>query len=647
MNSRFWQVRQKIKEELAIWRIGAMPGILVICLVIVARITGNLQFLELAALDNFLRLRPTETVDEKILIVGIDENDINNVLRNYPISDRQLAELIEKIEAYNPAVIGLDIVRDLPVPLGDAKGYASLVQFFREYQIIGVDKALPDNLGNIIKPPPALPAERVGFADAVLDRDNNLRRSLLSASNYRGEYRESFTLKLAKVYLSKRGYKLKNVLGDEWAIAFNNKKLPRLQSNSGGYVAVDNRGNQILLNYRSNKNPFRIVSLQELKNGDVPSDWIRDRIVLIGITALSAKDIINASGIDRRVVYGVEIQAHAISQIISFILEDRPLIETWADGWEYVWIILWGLIGISLGRFLRSQLIFIGLGITGIILIGVCYGALLLGWWIPVVPSLLVLSINAAGLTASLFYRYQQELEYLKLRSQDRQKSIERIFDAIHAQPLQTLSKLSSNLKQLNSIIPEDRDILVTQSEQLNRELRSLRDSISRETISSENIIFINEFKIDLQNPVKDILYQSYDAAMSRDLPCFATLKVRIPSFNDIGDRRLSIEQKGELCRFLEETLNNVGKYARGVTRIKVSCGQEQGQNFIRVEDNGIGINPSFTSDRTRRNGGWGTGQAEKLARQLGGKFRRYPHPSKGTICELSWFVTKSWFWFF
>lgn len=55
----------------------------------VARMTGSLQVLEWMAFDQVLRLRPVESIESKILIVGIDENDIKTV-GQYPIPDRTL-----------------------------------------------------------------------------------------------------------------------------------------------------------------------------------------------------------------------------------------------------------------------------------------------------------------------------------------------------------------------------------------------------------------------------------------------------------------------------------------------------------------------------------------------------------------------------
>ena len=75
-----------IRQEIAIWRAGAMPGIVVIALVIMARAIGGLEFLELTALDTFLRWRSPEPVDEEILIVGINERDIAS-LPSYPVSE--------------------------------------------------------------------------------------------------------------------------------------------------------------------------------------------------------------------------------------------------------------------------------------------------------------------------------------------------------------------------------------------------------------------------------------------------------------------------------------------------------------------------------------------------------------------------------
>ena len=76
MQPELWK---KFKAELYIWRVGAFPGFVIILVMIIARYIGAIQFLELLAFDTFLLLRPQEKVDERILIVGINEKDISDV----------------------------------------------------------------------------------------------------------------------------------------------------------------------------------------------------------------------------------------------------------------------------------------------------------------------------------------------------------------------------------------------------------------------------------------------------------------------------------------------------------------------------------------------------------------------------------------
>ncbi len=53
----------KFKQGITIWSVGVLPGIAVIGLVILVRLTGSLQSIEWVTLDSFLRLRPSEPID--------------------------------------------------------------------------------------------------------------------------------------------------------------------------------------------------------------------------------------------------------------------------------------------------------------------------------------------------------------------------------------------------------------------------------------------------------------------------------------------------------------------------------------------------------------------------------------------------------
>ncbi|OUL21290.1 histidine kinase [Nostoc sp. RF31YmG] len=619
---------KRITSELAIWRVGVLPGIVVLCLVIIARLTGSMQSLEWLVFDTFLRLRLAENIDERILIVGINEDDIHRV--GYPVPDKEMAELLRKLQAYAPKVIGLDIVRDIPVE----PGHSELENIFKNSNnLIGIEKVLPET----VKPPPDLPAEQVGFVDQIPDADGKLRRSLLRITTPKG-YKFALCVLLAEAYLAPKGINLEHGTGDREVIKFGNTELPRVFSNSGGYVRTDAGGFQILFNFRSGGERFRTITLEDVKAGKVPPDWIRDRIVIIGMTAPSAKDFTTTSAIPSAKfappgqVYGVEIHAHAVSQIISAVLNSRPFLNTWPDEWEYIWIVTWGFLGIANARLTKFPLInLLAISLVSFILVLVSYLLLTWGWWIPITPAIIIYTLNALGLTA--LYQYEQAL---RSGITARHSMMELTFETIHNGPLQTLAKALKLVRDHN--LPTDKLLSEVQKEleKLNQDLRGIYEFLQREPINQDSSLYLGKgLVINLQDPVHEILYQVYSYTLERDFPCFKTLRVKIRTFEPIDERYLSIEHKRGLCRFLEEALCNVGKHATGVTRLEVTCSLFEGWQTLSIVDDALAI--SLYRE------GRGTQQFRNLARQLKGKFRRVSLYPRGTLCELSWPVPKFW----
>jgi adenylate cyclase len=103
----------KLKGWLWEWRGVLVAAPSAATIVILLRLLSVLQPIEWSALDQFLRWRPEERPDDRIVIVGIDETDINR-LNQWPATDAELADLLVVIRDQEPAAIGLDIVRDRP-----------------------------------------------------------------------------------------------------------------------------------------------------------------------------------------------------------------------------------------------------------------------------------------------------------------------------------------------------------------------------------------------------------------------------------------------------------------------------------------------------------------------------------------------------
>ncbi|WP_246564390.1 CHASE2 domain-containing protein [Leptothoe spongobia] len=389
-------------------------------LITASRLAGAFQPLEWKALDAFLRSHPQEPTDERILLVSINEETIQSI-GTYPIPDRPLAKVLRTLHSHEPQVIGLDLFRDLPVEPGHDELQATLQDI---PNIIGINKVL-------IPPLPAthtLPPEKIGFVDAIYDQDGWQRRMILGTQTEEG-FRFSLALLLAQSYLEQEQIFLENGQQDPDAMRFGNAELHRVHPNFGGYVNAGAEPGmvQTLLNFRQSDRPFRVVTFQDVLAGNVNPDWVRDRIVLIGVTTPSIKDYTNAAtqsviSPELDFVYGVEIQAHAVSQIISAVLEQRPLLRSWSDPEEYLWIIGWGLVGIAFAGYIRQPLHgLLWVSLSTVTITGISYIMLLTGWWIPWVPAVASLLLNSAGLAA--FYQYDRVIQ-TKIKAQQQTVAI-------------------------------------------------------------------------------------------------------------------------------------------------------------------------------------------------------------------------------
>lgn len=648
MKAAFWE---KIKQRTKVWREVILPAAFLIGLVVLVRLMGFLEVQELMAFDDLMRLRISIPSVPRIVIVGINEADLNSV-GSLPIPDRELAKMLKILQDSQPRVIGLNLFRDLPVN----PGHADLVQAFRDMpNIIGVEVGLncaqTRNLN--VKPPPELPPERVGFADFLVDRDGKLRRSLLASPNCNKQLKYSFPLRLAQTYLAAQEITLKPIKSVSNPIQFGSVKVPRLRSNWGGYIGVDDRGYQSLLNFCAGIKPFKTISLTDILKKNFKPEDIRDRIVIVGMTAASIKDtfitaavkntqvsvISNNENSPNQIIYGVEVHAHATGQIIRAVLDKRPLMKVWAWEWEYLWIILWGVLGVTIGLFLQSPWkTILSIGCASLILVGICYLFLFVGLWIPLIPALLTLS--GAGLITAFFDR---DLRFLV---EQRRLTIEHTYDAVHNGPLQQLAVILRSTGE-GDLSPQQ---LRSQLKELNQDLRSIYESMRQESLTSSDSLYLKGNSIiSLQTPIQELLYQVYDRTLERNFPGFTTIKTYIsPDFQPLEKCNLNLEQKRSLCMFLEEALCNVGKHAIGATRLDVVCTKEQGWYSLRVIDNGVGITPlsNSTIDQLAKRG---TRQAHEIAGQLRGRFRRLILTPQGTTCELTWPESRRWlkrFWY-
>ena len=378
------------------------------------RFWGGFEGAELTAYDDFVRRRPAEPKDDRVVVITISDDDID-ALQQYPIHDGTLADALETLDSYQPRAIGLDISRD--IPHGLSAGRDRLTQVIKKGQSIVTGCLLSTESSPGSPPAPGTPPESAAFADFPIDLDKVVRRVKLVSTPGRYSKRvrtshvcndakadnevPSLSFQLALMFLEGSNIKPDSTASKE--VQFRQTVLRRIDSRFGGYAHADVEDYQMLLNYRGANRLFREISILEVLRKKVDPQLIRDRVILIGYTSEVSKDEFNTpfseTKTGSRTMTGVIVHAQAVSQILSAVLDQRPFIQSWPETGKILWIWGWALAAGTIAFFNRRLMLFLlSMIAVGVGLWGVCYALFLAqGLWIPFVPTLVAATLTACG----------------------------------------------------------------------------------------------------------------------------------------------------------------------------------------------------------------------------------------------------------
>ncbi|MBT9311806.1 sensor histidine kinase [Leptothoe kymatousa] len=654
--------RERVLDRLkiGIWGFG------IIAAVLGARSLGVFQSLEFMVLDQYLAFRNQfliEAPDSTITIVEIDAPYVESApdLDDDTIQAEQLAKVLQKILAAKPSVVGTDIVAENII--GDNK--APLLDVISNNQnLITVERY------DEIDPSPPLEGlsseqieRQVGFNQILIDKDGFVRRALLgfSPTSKPEDFKLSFAFQVVSQYFDNKDQELANGIKDKDTVRLDTVEIPRIPrdnevsglsklANVYGYNSKRIYGIQTLINYRGNVEPFEVITASQLLNSqEYLKELVSDKIVLLSLEDSprkfsSARNKISKSILpDSKIVLmtGVEIQSHTISQMIQGFESRRPFINTSRTA-QYVFIVVFSGLGISCGYF-STRIINSLITLILIVSLGICLSYFVFiaaGLWVPLVATLV--STTANGLiyinyTQSkkrwerLIFQLDSSLEKERHLSKklefERQKTIDHIFDSIHNGPLQTLASLLRKTRDDNIGMP---DICLC-LEDLNREIRYIGDSVKEDAATKTDNLDVSykATKFDLSSPLQELFQDVYDAMLSRELIGFSDLKIKAMSFDPVETDNLSNDIKRKLCRFLEESLGNVGKHAVGATRLTVTGKVKENLYELTISDNG----PGLDTDKVAT--GKGTLIGKEAARLTRGKYTREKNKLKGVCCRL------------
>ncbi|NEP19992.1 MAG: CHASE2 domain-containing protein, partial [Leptolyngbya sp. SIO4C1] len=392
-------------------------------LIVILRLLGLMQSLELSIYDYLLRLRPpTKPVDERLVVIEATHKDLelqreSEIWSNSPSSilDQGLKELLKTLsrEEFRPSIIVLDLYRDFDDPLADTFREVNAHSDLDLYAVCAFPY-LVDGEKIEVKPPDGetIPSTHVGFSNFEFDHDDVLRRHLIAmppspSQECQSQYSLGFIV--ARRYLEKEiGQKITD--DDIWTsnkdLIINGNLFKRIDTFAfGGYQFLDANGVQFLLNYRTPLKKLSDIteegiSFEAARKGIIDPIYFKDKIVLIGRTDPTTIDKFETPYGEAS---GVTIHAHMISQLIGTALGEESMLWVWPQLGEVSWIFIWGVAGGFLIYFRSGWLkvFFVVFGISTLYATAVAT-MLLAGGWIPMLPPMLAWIL--AGLGVGFIY---------------------------------------------------------------------------------------------------------------------------------------------------------------------------------------------------------------------------------------------------
>ena len=404
---------QASKFKLPAWGMSLVLACVVLALIFSLRAAGKFESLELLTYDTLLAHHATQfTHDKRIVMVWNTDEDQRQY--GWPLTDGVLTTLLTKILQQKPRVIGLDIYRDLPVPLNNTSQYNALSRLFIENKnIITIEKFI-DKHGAKVNPPPSLAGtDQVGFNDLVVDVGGIARRGLFFLTNEEGKTAWSFALRLALRYLAADNIRLTADQKTGEPLLGGYPFPPRLSMDTGGYHQVDNGGYQFLMSYPAAPNTFQHVTLKQIMSGQVSADFFQDKLVIIGTNSDATPDFFYMP-IGHERIAGARIHAYSASQLLHIATGQTQAITSLSKKTEQFIIILAALLGALFCLWARTVWRFITVMTVGALLfLAVSYTAFMYNLWMITITPISAWLLSMTVVIAFLSYQEKAQRHLL------------------------------------------------------------------------------------------------------------------------------------------------------------------------------------------------------------------------------------------
>lgn len=408
-----------------------------------------LDLLDIRAMDfRLLQRGPIEPLPN-VVIVAIDNESVAAIGR-WPWPRAILAELIDRISAAGPKVIGLDIVFSEPSSFDEQSGLTArpegvslqdwevtqaslraqdqvladsikdsghvvlgyVLDFDQKapqppdnhlttYNIVMGKGAIKDAPGAIVNLPEIEKEGRAaGYFNVEPDAFDGAVRRMPMTLSYKNQMRLPLSLAALQVAVGGAPLNLRfDEIGNVSGLRLGPISIP---------VAEDG---QLLINYRGPGQTFPHISAGAILRGEVPPEALQDKIVLVGITAMAVFDM-RVVPFDE-IFPGVEIHANVIDNILRGDFIQRPNILIVVEIGTLLALTM--LLGIAMMRARGIAAAIVALAMIGGYLVASQLIFVNRGWPLTIIYPLLAVTLTYVAI--ALQHYMTEERERKKMRS--------------------------------------------------------------------------------------------------------------------------------------------------------------------------------------------------------------------------------------
>jgi adenylate cyclase len=397
-------------------------------IIVFANERGWLQRLECILYDVAIRgpLHRQHESKPRVAVIGVTEDDIQSGRVPYPMSDAQMAQILDVLllppspGGQSARAVGLDIYRDR-VLAPDVKNPAAAVEDRQSLlKKLSDPRAFSPVLLGISKPKvdaPGVPPKQRAATNIVLDKDSVVRHALLAQRllpepNDPPLEKQNFSslgMAVALAYLRGETPPVTPTRPsdpNDYSIRLGRAVIQPMHTRDGAYVDTDVGGTQIMLDF-AGYGRIRKYSVSEVLDGKLAADEFAGRAVFIGVTSQESVKDHFITPVDSE-LDGVMLHAMTADQVLRQALDgDRPL-RFWPDSREYGWAAIWTLVGGAIGFGVRVPWRF-AFALAGAVVLCGClmYRIFAGGTWVPAVPSLIG-CLAAAGFVTQYISHHER-----------------------------------------------------------------------------------------------------------------------------------------------------------------------------------------------------------------------------------------------